>query len=855
VSSGRDDSARRPVLPAFVFPAWARGLFRDKGPGRWLFIALALCLLLAVLYPGPMFRAEVFQSSDSSNAGAFERAGDTLLADGHYPLWNPYLFAGMPSFGSLAYVKFLYPPTTVFNFLQNQVRFAPLTWMLGHLLMGGLGMAWLLSRWKLPVGYLVLGAVIWLLFPKVVAWGVHGHGSKLMAAMYLPWIVGWALKVLDGEGRRAVGMTGLLLGLQILSGHVQITYYTLLVTGWLGLWNTVWPFEPHLIKVKKLVRWRRLGFLILGLGLGFMVSGIMLLPVHEYSAISIRGQDTAGGGGVGLDYATGWSLAPKELGSFVLPASAGFGKATYLGHMPIADYPNYFGVLLFLMAVAGWRWGGRSLTLALGVMSVLAVLISFGNFGFGFYEWLYGWLPFFNKFRIPSMILITVAFALTILAVRGAASWRDQKSLPFPPVYLPAALGLVGLVLLVGGAAALFRGPYEANLAALAADSGRQAPAILLEKAWILHRADLVRIGLILMTTGSAFWYSLRNEGFRLRGLVWVLVILVATDLFAVDRRIVYPERSLYQVGVDAAGRGRLMTAAGMGRPYVRANRDVAGPAAEVLAAAVGHDRLWPLGALGAQNIWMGDGIRSLGGYHAAKLANYEPIRKRMFSEQPAGRLASWLAGSVVAIGGPLGEAQFTALAALGCDLDQDPVHRTNPWLYRNRSALSRARLVTAWRLVDSLPEKDALEPFLDGIQAGDLDVIGTVFLDQTPVPAPVEATSALSAPVFTVDSMNEVVLETESPVPALLLLSDMMAPGWRVQVDGADGILLEADLVLRAVALEAGRHTVRFHYHDPSVRAGLTLSVIGVILVALLLFPVGRFRTGAKTEDGTADE
>jgi len=153
------------------------------------------------------------------------------------------------------------------------------------------------------------------------------------------------------------------------------------------------------------------------------------------------------------------------------------------------------------------------------------------------------------------------------------------------------------------------------------------------------------------------------------------------------------------------------------------------------------------------------------------------------------------------------------------------------------------------------LPEKDALEPFLDGIQAGDIDVIGTVFLDQTPVPVPVEATSALSAPVFTVDSMNEVVLETESPVSALLLLSDMMAPGWRVQVDGADGILLEADLVLRAVALEAGRHTVRFHYHDPSVSSGLTLSVIGMILVALLLFPVGRFRTEAKTENGTADE
>ncbi len=845
---------KNPVRPT-VLPAWAVGMFADRGWRRWLLVALLLWLLLAMLYPGPMFRAEVFQSSDSSNADAFERAGDAVLAEGHYPLWNPYLFAGMPSFGSLAYVKFLYPPTVVFNFLQNQVRFAPLTWMLGHLLMGGLGMAWLLSRWKLPLGFLVLGAVIWILFPKVVAWGVHGHGSKLLAAMYLPWIVGWALKVLDGGGRRAVGMTGLLLGLQILSGHVQITYYTLLVIGWLGLWNTVRPFEPHLRPVKPVVRWRRLGFLGLGLCLGFMIGGIMLLPVHDYAAISIRGQDTVGGGGVGLDYATGWSLAPRELGTFVLPAAAGFGMATYLGHMPFNDYPNYFGVLLLLLAAAGWVRGGRGLTAALGTMSVLAVLISFGNFGFGFYEWLYGWLPFFNKFRIPSMILITVAFALSILAARGAASWRDGSATALPPVFLPAALGLVGVVFLLGGGTSLFRGQYEAALAALAAGAGRQAPDILLEKAWLLHRSDLIRIGLILMATGSALWYSLRNEGFRSRGLVWVLVLLVATDLAAVDRRIIYPERSLQQIGVDATGRTRLMAAQPMARAYVRQDRNNPGPAAEALARAIGHDRVWPLGPLGGQNIWMADGIRSLGGYHPAKLARYEPIRKRLFSERPAGRLASWLGGRVVAFGGPFGEAEFSTLAALGCDLAHEPVHEGNLWFYRNRSALPRARLVTAWRSVDSLPEKDALEPFLDGIQSGDIDVAGTVFLDRAPAVEPIPAASVLPAPVFVVDSMNEVILQTESPVPALLLLSDMMTPGWRVQVDGADGSLLQADLVLRAVALEAGRHTVRFHYRDPSVRAGLTLSVSGVILMALLLFPFGRFRPGAKTGDRTADE
>ena len=87
--------------------------------------------------------------------------------------------------------------------------------------------------------------------------------------------------------------------------------------------------------------------------------------MHEYAGLSIRGQDTTGGGGVGLDYATGWSLAPSEYGTTVLPMTAGFGKATYLGRMPFNDYPNYFGFLLLALVAAAWLVGNRSLLVAL----------------------------------------------------------------------------------------------------------------------------------------------------------------------------------------------------------------------------------------------------------------------------------------------------------------------------------------------------------------------------------------------------------------------------------------------------------------------------------------------------------
>ncbi|MBK7670797.1 MAG: hypothetical protein IPJ24_05280 [bacterium] len=290
---------------------------------RWLLLGLGVWLIVAVIYPGPVFLGETFRSADAGNADAFTKVGDAARAQGHMPHWNPYLFAGMPTFGSQAYMPGLYPPAALFSFLQGTLGLPPLTWMIAHLIFGGLGMVWLLSRWKLPTSSLLLGAALYLLFPQVVAWGVHGHGSKLGAAMYLPWIVGWTLRALDGAGARAVGMLGLLIGFLMLRSHPQISYYTLAITTWLAVWGTVRPFEAAGKALAVRTRVLRLGSVVAGLLLGFLVSSVWLVPVSEYAGISIRGQDEAGGSGVGLDYANGWALAPAEMGT--LRAAGGGG--------------------------------------------------------------------------------------------------------------------------------------------------------------------------------------------------------------------------------------------------------------------------------------------------------------------------------------------------------------------------------------------------------------------------------------------------------------------------------------------------------------------------------------------------
>ncbi len=493
-------------------------------------VAVILAIVLAMLYPEPLFQGRVFLSGDSANSDAFGAVGDASLADGHYPLWNPYLFCGMPTFGSLAYVKFLYPPSTLFNFLQQQLHFPPLTWLLAHLFFGGLGMAVLLRRWKLPLGAVVLGAVTWIILPKVVAWGVHGHGSKLGAAMYLPWIVAWTTDVLSGRGARAMALLALLLGLQFLRGHPQITYYTLLALGWLAVSNGLWQWTPGKA-VATAVRWKRAGLLAAALVLAAAMGAALLVPVHAYQGHSVRGASEEAGGG-GLDYATDWSLAPTELPTLVLPSAAGFGQATYLGAMPFNDYPNYFGYLLLLLGVCSWGTGRRRLVIALGVLCLLSLLVSFGKHFQSFYGLLYDVLPFFDRLRIPSMILILPGFALAILAAQGAArlstsDWIDGR-LRFVPW---VAMG-GGALLLFSGGSGLAQGPFDNALRGLAESAGKNAVPVLVESAWSLYRADLVRIGLVLLTAGAALLLAVRKPGFRATGLVWVLTLLVVLDLW-----------------------------------------------------------------------------------------------------------------------------------------------------------------------------------------------------------------------------------------------------------------------------------------------------------------------------------
>jgi len=84
-----------------------------------------------------------------------------------------------------------------------------------------------------------------------------------------------------------------------------------------------------------------------------------------------------------------------------------------------------------------------------------------------------------------------------------------------------------------------------------------------------------------------------------------------------------------------------------------------------------------------------------------------------------------------------------------------------------------------------------------------------------------------------------------------LLVTSELFFPGWEVEVDGQPAEPVEADLALRAVQLEAGRHTVEWNYHPTWLMWAGVATTFATIAALLTIYPpsAGRSEPESKEE------
>jgi hypothetical protein len=83
----------------------------------------------------------------------------------------------------------------------------------------------------------------------------------------------------------------------------------------------------------------------------------------------------------------------------------------------------------------------------------------------------------------------------------------------------------------------------------------------------------------------------------------------------------------------------------------------------------------------------------------------------------------------------------------------------------------------------------------------------------------------------------DEISFDIDAPRAGLVVLNEIMFPGWSVTVDGVPSTAVRANYILRAVFVEAGRHHVTWRFDPPRWRllVGGYLLALAIMLAALV--------------------
>lgn len=146
--------------------------------------------------------------------------------------------------------------------------------------------------------------------------------------------------------------------------------------------------------------------------------------------------------------------------------------------------------------------------------------------------------------------------------------------------------------------------------------------------------------------------------------------------------------------------------------------------------------------------------------------------------------------------------------------------------LYRRATTTPRFYFSSAYRVH---PTSDALAAI-----AGEPS--REIVLEESPSFAP--APNADGDPEVRLDSYrrNSIALSVDAPRPGLVYASESFFDGWSATVNGAPARILPANYAFRAVEVPAGAARIEFRYWPPGLTAGLWLSGLSLLAVALLL-------------------
>jgi hypothetical protein len=786
-------------------------------------IAVGVFLVILFIYFYPVLRGKALMQSDITQiTGSLKEANDYQSKTGEEILWSNSGFGGMPVWRGYGknFINYFHYFTS--SILPNPIL---LCWL------AFIGFYVLLKAFKLNNWLSFAGAAAYAFSSFTLISIEAGHINKVYDMALMAPVLGGIVMTYQGRYWLGAGVTALFLSLQIYYGHVQITYYLIILTLFFVIAQFIYSLKnktlPSFIKASLII---------------VLVSGIAVAPnvsklwtMSEYVKSTTRGgselstQQTEGGG-LTKKYAFDWSYGKVETMTIFIPYFYGgsshedIGKSShvyktliskgyqneakdisrsaplYWGDQPFTSGPVYFGAIVCFLFILGlFLVKGNSKWWILGA-TILSIMLSWGkNF-----EWLsylfFDYIPLYNKFRSVTMVLSIAQISVPLLgflALREIVNGKTSKD-----EILDA---LKKSTFITGGIAlffALFGSIVFDFISESDAENLKQLPEWLIE-AIREDRASKLRLdslrSLFFVVAAAGLIWALVKE--KMPSLVFYLAMcfLILIDLSMVDKRYLngddFKVKKNYEKEVFAetsADEAILQDKDPDFRVYNTTQRNLTGDA----ITSYYH--------------------KSLGGYSAIKLRRYQDI------------IDSALYKNNMSVINMLNTKYFIVQDKETGSLSAQ----------RNPGALGNAWFVDSYKLVKNADEEiNAIQNFDPSKTA----IIDERFKDQ--VQGKTFSKDSTGKIKLTSYHPNRLSYEYEASGDQLVVFSEIYyQPGWDAYIDGKLSPHFRANYILRAMVVPSGKHTIEFKFEPKSYIVGEKISLGGsVILILFLLLVFGR--------------
>lgn len=767
----------------------------------WL-IALAVYVAVMLTLCWPIFQGQFLggTGSDQFSAGySFRLFGAEMFkSTGHVPLWNPYLFGGLPFVGAMhgdifyptAWLRLIMPVGTAMG-----VGFAI------HIVLAG-AFAYLLLR-ALRLGWTAafVGGLAYELTGILDSMVSPGHDGKLFVSALTPLLLFALLRAIRDGRIWGYGLVALAVGLCLLSPHPQMSYYALLAA---GLWTLYLVFGAP--EGPRGARWaHHIGFAFAAVLLGVAIASIQVLPFLRYMPFSARAATLSPE--AAWAYATGYAFPPSELLVTVLPQFNGVLQ-NYWGGNFFKSHTEYLGALVVILAVIGAGDRSRRRTvLALGGIALLFLLIAFGGHT-PFYRLWYEVMPAMKKVRAPGMAFFLVALPVCIYAAMGVER-LVRREVSTMRILIPAAVLLFLAVLGISGVLQSIAGGMADPR--MAPQVHANAPALVTGSLRLL----------IFVTLGAAAFWAVAAG--RLRGVVAaaVLALLIGGDLWSIDRLFFHFNGTAAQLFADDPITTRLKQEKPPFRVFDAAPQNTIGLPPAYIASFL-----------------MAKRIPVTFGYHGNEERFYDELWGGKNEYRYMNNAALWDVWAVKYL-------LFTAA-----------VEQEIPGFHKVMGPVA----ITAGQAGDSavMYERDSVPPYArivpGAVKLPEDQIITTVNDSRFPVGrvvlypestsvAPLPLKGALPAPSTATATVDEwapghmkIAIHGNEPQPSYLLVAENWYPDWKAVVDGKAVNTLRGDYSLISVPLPAGARQVSLEFVSAAYRTGRLATLLALLATAVLL-------------------